>query len=410
MTSKILKNAKQEAKSGKRKNSEDGEVKPKTKKRVYAGESKQQEASRTTVGEEVLAAAEGSQKYLGVHVSGAGSLEQAIYNARAIGCRAFAFFVRNGRTWNINPLEKEVITRWHDTINETGFDLTKILPHGSYLINPGSLKDETLEKSRAAMLEECKRAETLGIGLYNFHPGSTTGLGTPEESCKVVAETINYIHSNTSQICLVIETMAGQGDTIGRSFAEIADMIKDVDDKDRVGVCIDTCHVFAAGYEFNTSTGYDKMMDEFEEKIGFKYLKGFHINDSKDVKGCCKDRHELIGKGHIGVDGFRRMMNDDRLNNIPLILETPEIGDNYPKEMILLHGLEDTVKSSTSEDKVKTKKPAKVLKASNKIKSAEEVVEKEEEADGDSPTSTSENHKDVKPKKKARSAAKKKRV
>ncbi|KJH50223.1 apurinic endonuclease [Dictyocaulus viviparus] len=232
-------------------------------------------------------------------------LEQAIYNARAEGNRSLAMFVRNQRQWNAKPMDDATVERWNSVLKETEFPIDQILPHGSYLMNPGSPDPEKLMKSREAMLDECRRCERLGILYYNFHP--------------------------------VIETMAGQGNTVGSTFEEIHSIISMVKNKQRVGVCIDTCHIFAAGYDIRSKTAYDETMRKFDEVIGFKYLKAVHLNDSKGGVGCRADRHENIGAGKIGKNGFKCIMEDERLDGIPLILETPE-GD-YPREMITLYSL-----------------------------------------------------------------------
>lgn len=234
-------------------------------------------------------------------------------------------------------MDEDTVERWNRALKETNFPLTQILPHGSYLMNPGSPDPEKLEKSRTAMLDECQRCERLGIPFYNFHPGSTTGACTVEQCLKTVAATIDYIVENTEFIIMVIETMAGQGHTIGSTFEQIREIISAVKNKERVGVCIDTCHIFAAGYDIRTKAAYEQTMKKFDEVIGLRYLKALHLNDSKGGLGCRADRHENIGKGRIGKGGFKCIMDDERLDNIPLVLETPE-GD-YPREMITLYSL-----------------------------------------------------------------------
>ncbi|RCN37681.1 apurinic endonuclease [Ancylostoma caninum] len=306
-------------------------------KAVETGESEIQRNSRLTIGAKVLATGVNSKKCLGSHVSAAGGLEQAIYNACAEGNRCLAMFVRNQRQWNAKPMDDATVERWNAALEETGFPLSQIVPHGSYLMNPGSPDPEKLQKSRDAMLDECKRCERLGILYYNFHPGSTTGACTNEDCLKTVAATIDYIVDNTDHIIMVIETMAGQGNTVGSTFEEVRDIISMVRNKDRVGVCIDTCHIFAAGYDIRTKEAYNATMEKFDSIIGLKYLKAFHLNDSKGPVGCRVDRHENIGRGKIGKSGFKCIMDDERLDGIPLILETPE-GD-YPREMITLYSL-----------------------------------------------------------------------
>ncbi|ETN79949.1 apurinic endonuclease [Necator americanus] len=231
-------------------------------KPIKSGESEILRNLRLTVGAKVLAAAGNSKKNLGSHVSAAGSLEQAIYNARAEGNRCFALFVRNQRQWNSKPMEDATVERWNDALKETGFPLSQIVPHGSYLMNPGSPDPEKLQKSREAMVQN----------------------------------------------------------------------------KDRVGVCIDTCHIFAAGYDIRNKESYNATMNKFDKIVGLKYLKAVHLNDSKGGVGCHADRHENIGKGKIGKNGFRCLMEDERLNGIPLILETP--GMDYPGEMMTLYSLQ----------------------------------------------------------------------
>uniref|UniRef100_A0A7I5E7I5 AP_endonuc_2 domain-containing protein n=1 Tax=Haemonchus contortus TaxID=6289 RepID=A0A7I5E7I5_HAECO len=302
-----------------------------------SGENEVQRQTRLTIGSKVLQASTGSKKCLGSHVSAAGGLEQAIYNACAEGNRSLGMFVRNQRQWNAKPMDEATVERWNHALKNTGFPLSQVLPHGSYLMNPGSPDPEKLEKSRTAMLDECRRCERLGIQLYNIHPGSTTGSGTVEQCLKIVAETIDYIVDNTNFIVIVIETMAGQGHTIGSTFEQIRDIISMVKNKTRVGVCIDTCHIFAAGYDIRTPEAYEKTMKKFGEIVGFNYLKALHLNDSKGGLGCRVDRHENIGRGRIGKKGFKCIMDDERLDGIPLILETPE-GD-YPREMITLYSL-----------------------------------------------------------------------
>uniref|UniRef100_A0A183CBE1 AP_endonuc_2 domain-containing protein n=1 Tax=Globodera pallida TaxID=36090 RepID=A0A183CBE1_GLOPA len=272
-----------------------------------------------------------SKKNLGVHVSAAGSLENAIWNAIEVGCRSFALFIRNQRRWEAKPMDESVVDRWNRAIKETKFPLHQIVPHGSYLLNAGSPDDKKLEMTRKAMLDECRRCERLGIQFYNFHPGSTTGKCTREQSIKTIAETISYVQENTDFITLVVETMAGSGNTIGGAFAELRSIIDQVHNKKRVGVCLDTCHIFAAGYDMVNN--YEEVMEEFDSMIGFDFLKAVHLNDSKGGCSSKVDRHENIGKGNLGTKAFERLMKDDRFNGIPMILETPE--GKYPQANLM---------------------------------------------------------------------------
>lgn len=207
-------------------------------------------------------------------------------------------------------------------------------------MNCGSPDEETLSKSRVTLVDELKRCERLGLSLYNFHPGSTCGKITVEESIARIAESINQAHQETKYVVTVLENMSCQGNTIGGKFEELRDIIDQVQDKSRVGVCLDTCHAFAAGYDIASEKGFEKMMDEFETTVGLQYLQGVHLNDSKGELGCHLDRHENIGKGKIGVEAFRRVMRDPRFNGIPMILETPYVSENiYQKEIKQLYAM-----------------------------------------------------------------------
>ncbi|CAG8478328.1 5615_t:CDS:2 [Acaulospora colombiana] len=209
-----------------------------------------------------------------------------------------------------------------------------------YLINLGNPDKEKREKSYEAFLEDLKRCETLGIHLYNFHPGSSVGKCTIDQSIRHIADCINRAHKETKNVVCVIENMAGSGNVVGSKFEELAKIISLVQDKSRVGVCIDTCHAFAAGYDLRTSKKYDETMTEFSHKIGFQYLRGMHLNDSLTGLGSNRDRHANIGKGYLGLEPFRLIMNDNRLDGIPLILETPvSQDDEYKKEIELLYEL-----------------------------------------------------------------------
>ncbi|KAI1724368.1 xylose isomerase-like TIM barrel domain-containing protein [Ditylenchus destructor] len=279
-----------------------------------------------------------SRKMVGVHVSAAGGAHNAIYNALSLGCTSFSLFIRNQRRWDSKPMDDSAVEKWNNAIEATSYPLSLIIPHGSYLINAGSPEEEKLTKSREAMLDECQRCERLGITLYNFHPGSTVKKCTREECIKRIAETVNFIHENTALITLVLETTAGTGNTIGGTFEDLRDIITKVNDKKRIGVCIDTCHIFAAGYDLRTPAAYEETMNSFQDVVGFTYLKALHMNDSKGVLGSCVDRHANIGHGELGVQSFQNIMRDPRLNDIPLILETPE--GMYAKEIDILYRLQ----------------------------------------------------------------------
>lgn len=262
-------------------------------------------------------------KYIGAHVSASGGVENAPINAHEIGATAFALFTKNQRQWVAKPLTEESIAAFKSNCEKYGYKPSQILPHDSYLINLGHPEAEPLQKSREAFLDELQRCEQLGLDRLNFHPGSHLGKVDVDVCLKTIAESINWALDRTKGVIAVIENTAGQGSNVGNSFEEISKIIEHVEDKSRVGVCIDTCHAFTAGYELNTLEGYSLTWKKFEEIIGFEYLKGMHINDSKKELGTRVDRHDSLGKGFIGNNLFEWIMNDPRMDGIPLILETP---------------------------------------------------------------------------------------
>ena len=263
-------------------------------------------------------------KYIGAHVSASGGVGNAVLNAEAIGATAFALFTRNQRSWVSKPLPQQEIDGFKALLRERGFEPGYVLPHDSYLINLGSPDEETLAKSRAAFLDEMHRAQLLGLTMLNFHPGSHLGRISEEECLDQIAREINLALSQTEGVTAVIENTAGQGTNLGWRFEHIARIIEGVDDKSRVGVCIDTCHTLAAGYDLSTEMGYQFTMEEYERVIGLKYLRAVHLNDSKKGAGSHVDRHETLGNGALGRDFFVRFMNDSRFDNMPIILETPD--------------------------------------------------------------------------------------
>ena len=277
-------------------------------------------------------------KYIGAHVSSSGGVENAPLNAAAIGANGFALFTKNQRQWVSPPLSERSIQLFKERCIEYGFVPDSILPHDSYLINLGHPTQEGLEKSRAAFLDEMIRCEQLGLNRLNFHPGSHLNQISIDESLARVSESINIALDKTRGVCAVIENTAGQGSNLGHKFEEIAQIIDKVEDKSRVGVCLDTCHMFAAGYDLNSSSLFSPSpFDEFEKIIGFKYLRGMHLNDAKKPLGSRVDRHDSLGTGEIGVDIFKMVLSDDRFDNIPLILETPNT-DIWAEEISLLRG------------------------------------------------------------------------
>ena len=263
-------------------------------------------------------------KYIGAHVSSSGGVENAPENAHKIGATAFALFTKNQRQWVSAPLSDKSIRLFKERCEKYGYSAAQILPHDSYLINLGHPEEAGLSKSRDAFLDEMRRCEQLGLDRLNFHPGSHLGKISIEECLDRIASSINWVLEQTSGVTAVIENTAGQGSNLGHTFEQIAYIINRVEDKSRVGVCIDTAHTLAAGYDIRTEEGFQHTFQKFEETIGFKYLRGMHINDSKKDLGSKVDRHDSIGKGLMGVTTFELLMKDSRFDNIPLILETPD--------------------------------------------------------------------------------------
>jgi deoxyribonuclease IV len=263
-------------------------------------------------------------KYIGAHVSASGGVQNAPVNANAIGARAFALFTKNQKQWFSDPLSKASIKMFRENCEKYDYQPFQILPHDSYLINLGHPEEEPLMKSRTSFLDEMQRCEQLGLDRLNFHPGSHLNAIGIEECLKRIAESLNIVLDKTKGVTAVIENVAGQGTNIGHTFEQLKVIIDNVEDKSRVGVCIDTCHAFTSGYDVRTPEGFKKTFEKFDEIIGFEYLKGMHLNDSKKEFGTRVDRHENIGIGFLGVETFKLLVNDSRFDNIPLILETPE--------------------------------------------------------------------------------------
>ncbi|MDT8376793.1 MAG: deoxyribonuclease IV [Mariprofundaceae bacterium] len=275
-------------------------------------------------------------KFVGAHVSAAGGVENAPLNAEKIGARAFALFTKNQRQWVAKPLTDESIARFKSNLKRVGIAPEYVLPHDSYLINLGHPEAELLQKSRHAFLDEMQRCEQLGLKLLNFHPGSHLKKISEDESLKIVAESINQALDQTSSVVAVIENTSGQGSNLGYRFEHLAAIIEGVEDKSRVGVCIDTCHTFTAGYDLRTEDDCISTFNEFENIVGFRYLRGMHLNGSKAEFKSRVDRHHSLTRGHLGLDVFRFIMNDDRFNNIPMVLETID-ETLWPEEIGMLY-------------------------------------------------------------------------
>ncbi|MDD5399715.1 MAG: deoxyribonuclease IV [Sulfurimonas sp.] len=273
-------------------------------------------------------------KFVGAHVSASGGVFNAVANACSIGAKAFALFTKNQRQWNGKELDSNTIDKFKKALDDSGILPKYVLPHDSYLINLGHPEDDQREKSMEAFLDEVERCALLGLDRLNFHPGSHLKKISEDECLGKIADAMNITLEKTKGVSLVIENTAGQGSNLGWKFEHLAQIIDKIEDKSRVGVCIDTCHMFSAGYDIRTREAYDKTWSEFDKIIGFKYLMGMHINDSKAKFGSHVDRHHSLGKGEIGLDAFRFIMNDERMNDIPLILET--IDDSIWSEEIAL--------------------------------------------------------------------------
>ena len=278
-------------------------------------------------------------KYIGAHVSASGGVENAPINAKEIGATAFALFTKNQRQWVSAPLSEKSIELFKERCAEFGFNSNYILPHDSYLINLGHPDEEGIAKSRTAFFDEMHRCQQLGLNRLNFHPGSHLNQISIDDCLSRISESINLSLEKTEGVTAVIENTAGQGTNLGFKFEQIAQIIDKVNDKSRVGVCIDTAHTLAAGYEIRTKEGFEKTFSEFESIIGINYLKGIHLNDSKKELGTHVDRHDSIGKGVMGMETFRLIMNDARFDNLPIILETPD-ESIWAEEIKLLYSLE----------------------------------------------------------------------
>ena len=271
------------------------------------------------------------------HVSASGGVEFAPVNAHEIGANAFALFTKNQRQWVSKPLTEENIRLFKENCTKYNFQTDYILPHDSYLINLGHPEEEGLEKSRAAFLDEMQRCEQLGLKLLNFHPGSHLNKISVEDCLALIAESINLTLEKTKGVTAVIENTAGQGSNLGSEFWQLRYIIDRVNDKSRVGICLDTCHTYTAGYDIVND--YDKVFDEFEKEVGFEYLRGMHLNDSKKELGSHVDRHDNIGQGLTGSAFFERLMKDSRFDNMPLILETPD-ESKWAEEIAWLRSVE----------------------------------------------------------------------
>ncbi|KIY69167.1 AP endonuclease [Cylindrobasidium torrendii FP15055 ss-10] len=342
---------------------------------------------------------------IGAHVSAAGGIENAVSNALAIGANAFALFLKSQRKWTSPDLKETTIEAFKERMDKHGYDPKHVLPHGSYLINMGNPDADKRAKSYECFLDDLARCSRLGLTLYNFHPGSTVGEATTAESIAYIAECLNRAHQDpsTGSVVTVIENMAGAGNIIGGEFSHLRDIVQLVEDKTRVGVCLDTCHMFAAGYDIRTKEAWEKTISDFDSIVGIQYLRGIHLNDSMTELGSHKDRHDNIGCGHIGFAAFRHIVSDVRTQGIPIVLETPSLEDPevWATEIEMLQkapgmsgeniweehaaAIKAVVKGSgkgKGKEKEKKKKVAtKVAKVPAKARGRKKKVQEEEEED-----------------------------
>ena len=278
-------------------------------------------------------------KRIGAHVSASGGVSNAPLNATKIGADAFAMFVKNQRRWDAPPLSAEETIAFKDALRQSDIRAEHVLVHDSYLINLGHPREAEREKSLNAFIDEIRRCEALGLKLLNFHPGSYLNEISAQVCLDNIAESLNFAIANTAGVKLVLENTAGQGSNLGYDFAQLAYVIDKISNKDRIGVCIDTCHAFAAGYDLRSPQAYERTMSEFDRAIGYKFLSGMHLNDTKNELSVRKDRHESLGRGFLGLAAFENIMNDPNIDEIPLILET--IDDSlWAEEIALLRSMQ----------------------------------------------------------------------
>jgi deoxyribonuclease IV len=275
-------------------------------------------------------------KRIGPHVHTTGGVQVAPVNAKTIGATAFGLFTKNQKRWVANPLEKGTIDEFKKNMESCGYDPGHVLAHNGYLINIGHPEEASRRQSLNALIDELERCDQLGIPNLNIHPGSHLRIISEIECLNAISSCINTALDKTRNVTVVVETTAGQGSNVGYRFEHIAHIIDKVEDKKRIGFCFDTCHIFAAGYDIRSKETYNKTMHDIDTIIGFKYLRGIHLNDSKSAFSSRVDRHHSIGQGLLGMETFSLIMNDDRFEEIPMILET--IDDLlWEKEIRLLY-------------------------------------------------------------------------
>lgn len=278
-------------------------------------------------------------KFIGAHVSASGGVFNAPINATKIGAKAFALFTKNQRQWEAKPLVQEEITRFKKELEKAEILPKHVLPHDSYLINLGHPDVEQRAKSLNAFIDEVRRCEALGLDKLNFHPGSHLKQLSEEECLVAISNSMNEVLRQTQHVTLVVENTAGQGSNLGYKMEHLSFLMENSIDKERVGVCIDTCHLFTSGYDIRDEQSFQQTFEKFDTIVGFKYLKGMHLNDSKPDLGKRVDRHDSLGRGKLGLEPFRLIMNDVRFDDMPLVLETID-ESLWAQEIALLYSLE----------------------------------------------------------------------
>lgn len=312
----------------------DADVKPAPTKAKPAKKAKTNSSDDEPLAERTDVTTLKKQMYIGAHVSSAGGVQNSVPNAVHVGGNAFALFLKSQRKWTNPALADDVRDAFHAACEEHGYDAARhCLPHGSYLVNLAQPDQAKHDQAYTNFVDDLKRCDALGIRLYNFHPGAAVaGSGTKEAALGRIAAALNKAHADTapSKVVTVIENMAGGGTTVGDRFEDLAAIIAQIEDKTRVGVCIDTCHAFAAGYDLRTPASFDKVVAEFDRVVGLKYLRAFHVNDSKAPLGSRRDLHANIGTGFLGLRAFHSLVNTDAFAGLPMVLETPidRVGSN----------------------------------------------------------------------------------
>lgn len=273
--------------------------------------------------------------YIGAHVSASGGVHNAVENAVAIGANAFALFTKNQKQWKVPPLGDEQIALFKEAMEGAGFTAAQVLPHDGYLINLGNPDPEKRRISLDSFIDEMRRVQVLGLDRLNFHPGAHLKQIEPDDCMLLISQGIDEALDETEGVAAVIETTAGQGSALGRTFEELARIIERSQRQERIGVCIDTCHIFAAGYDIRSAESFASVMEEFDRIIGFDRLMGMHLNDAKSVFDSHVDRHAPLGEGNLGIEPFKALMADPRFERVPLILETTD-PDRWKDEISLL--------------------------------------------------------------------------